>query len=655
MPHLYRGARGRAGRADVFATDHADPHHGRRFRWLLSTCLAAIVGALAIVVVIYGATDPRDSAGGLMPTLQRLQHTAMAPMPAPSRQNDGLRWAIAKADRLQVTTGAMSTRFIIHETLKQRRNGREYIHAKPYVRILARLAPVPPSYADVIPPFNPVKLYAEPRPSEAMPGSLATSSRSDVSFRVVELLGGFLPGEDGQELAADEVDELVTNAAAEFSAPAATGVVPAPLSGTIAATNQDEPSATNSATLETPPNTTILVKSIQEHEEDDDALEDAEVRVVTVGPGDTLTKILMAAGADTYQVREMLEPAKAIFSEDQLAVGNEVHIALVPSLTDPNQREPVRFSVFSDGHVHRVTVRLNSAGEFVASAEASGEKSALRSALKAGSRDTTSSLYASLYHAALVQSMPTETIQQILRIHAYEADYRRRLRADDSAEFFFDLKQEGGIDGPPGELLYTALSAGGETSRYYRFRTPDGTVDYYDPDGNNSRKFLLRKPVRGDDLRLTSGFGVRFHPLLGVRKMHTGIDWSAPPGTPIIAAGNGTIEEAGRKSAYGNYVRIRHANGYQTAYGHMSRIAPGIEPGVKVRQGQLIGYVGSTGLSSGPHLHYEVLINARFVDPLSIQVPRERKLTGRELAEFHKERARIDELMRRSPVVTASR
>ena len=655
LPHLYRGARGRAGRADVFATDHADAHHGRRFRWLLSTCLAAIVGALAIVVVIYGATDPRDSAGGLMPTLQRLQHTAMAPMPAPLRQNDGLRWAIAKADRLQVTTGAMSTRFIIHETLKQRRNGREYIHAKPYVRILARLAPVPQSYADVIPPFNPVKLYAEPRPNEAAPGELATSSRSDVSFRVVELLGGFLPGEDGQELAAEEVDELVTSAAAEFSAPAGASVVPDPLSGTIAATNQDEPSATNSATLETPPNTTNLVKSIQEHEEDDDALEDAEVRVVTVGPGDTLTKILVAAGADTYQVREMLEPAKAIFSEDQLAVGNEVHIALVPSLTDPNQREPVRFSVFSDGHVHRVTVRLNSAGEFVASAEASGEKSALRSALKTGSRDTTSSLYASLYHAALVQSMPTETIQQILRIHAYEADYRRRLRADDSAEFFFDLKQEGGIDGPPGELLYTALSAGGETSRYYRFRTPDGTVDYYDPDGNNSRKFLLRKPVRGDDLRLTSGYGVRFHPLLGVRKMHTGIDWSAPPGTPIIAAGNGTIEEAGRKSAYGNYVRIRHANGYQTAYGHMSRIAPGIEPGVKVRQGQLIGYVGSTGLSSGPHLHYEVLINARFVDPLSIQVPRERKLTGRELAEFHKERARIDELMRRSPVVTASR
>ena len=165
----------------------------------------------------------------------------------------------------------------------------------------------------------------------------------------------------------------------------------------------------------------------------------------------------------------------------------------------------------------------------------------------------------------------------------------------------------------------------------------------------------MRRPIRGDDLRLTSGFGVRYHPLLGIRKMHTGVDWAAPIGTPILAAGTGTVEEARHKSYNGNYVRIRHANGYQTAYSHMSRIAAGMQPGLKVRQGQIIGYVGSTGLSSGPHLHYEVLINTRVVDPLSIQVPRERKLAGKDLAEFQRERARIEELMRRAPVMTASR
>jgi murein DD-endopeptidase MepM/ murein hydrolase activator NlpD len=220
---------------------------------------------------------------------------------------------------------------------------------------------------------------------------------------------------------------------------------------------------------------------------------------------------------------------------------------------------------------------------------------------------------------------------------------------------FFDLKDEGGTDGPPGELLYTSITTGNETRRYYRFRTPDGQVDYYDAHGSNAKKFLNRRPVRGDDIRLTSGFGLRRHPLLGEYKMHTGIDWAAPTGTPILAAGNGTIEEAGRKGYNGNYIRIRHANGYQTAYSHMSRFAPGAAPGVKVRQGQVIGYIGTTGLSSGPHLHFEILVNNQFVNPASIEDQRERQLTGKDLAEFTKERNRIDDLMRRAPVLTASK
>jgi murein DD-endopeptidase MepM/ murein hydrolase activator NlpD len=165
----------------------------------------------------------------------------------------------------------------------------------------------------------------------------------------------------------------------------------------------------------------------------------------------------------------------------------------------------------------------------------------------------------------------------------------------------------------------------------------------------------MRRPVRADDVRLTSGFGPRFHPLLNEKRMHTGVDWASAPGTPVLAAGNGTIEEVGRKGHYGNYIRIRHANGYHTAYGHLSRFAEGAAVGVKVRQGQVIAFVGSTGLSSGPHLHFEVLVNKQFVDPLSIQVPRERKLDGKTLTEFQKERARIDELMRRAPVMTASK
>ena len=604
------------------------------------------MGAVAIIVVIYGSTDPRDIADGRMPTLERLRKdAAMTPMPAPHRPDDGLNWAIAKTDRLQFTTGATSTRYIIHETLKQRRNGREYIYAKPYVRIVSHLAPVPANYTDVIPPFNPLRLYADAKPVANNRTDEAGSQNRDVSVRVVELLGGFLPGEDGQELEGTEVDDIIQRASLDL-----------PEEGEPAETEAVEPgSESQPAPQSLPaPNTTVLAKAAEpETEEETEAIEGQTTRVVKVRPRDTLAKILAATGAETWVVREILASAETIFREENLKTGQEVHITLVPSLDDPGKFEPTRLSVFGDGHEHLLTVNRSGGGEFIASATPPAQD-IVTERLALGDLGVSATLYASLYHASLVQQVPTDTIMQILRVHASETDFRRRLRADDTAEYFFDLKQENGTDGPPGELLYTAITTGGETSSYYRFRSADGVVDYYDKEGNNSRKFLMRKPIRGD-LRLTSGFGVRYHPLLGIRKMHTGVDWAAPIGTPILAAGSGTIEEARHKSYNGNYVRIRHANGYQTAYSHMSRIAPGMKEGTKIRQGQIIGYVGSTGLSSGPHLHYEVLINTRFVDPLSIQVPRERKLSGKDLAEFQRERARIEELMRRAPVMTASR
>jgi len=256
-----------------------------------------------------------------------------------------------------------------------------------------------------------------------------------------------------------------------------------------------------------------------------------------------------------------------------------------------------------------------------------------------------------VHHTAERQGISPDLIMHILKIHAYETDFRQRVRAGDGFDFFFDVKDEDkGADGSLGDLLATSITSAGETHRFYRYQTPDGAVDYYDEQGNTSRKFLMRRPVRGEDVRLTSGFGVRRHPFLQVPKMHTGVDWACAIGTPIMAAGSGVIEEAGRKGEYGNYIRIRHANGYKTAYGHMHRFAAGVSEGVKVRQGQIIGYVGTTGMSSGPHVHFEVLVNSSYVDPMSIQVPRERQLAGRQLADFQKERARIDDLMRRNPV-----
>ena len=146
---------------------------------------------------------------------------------------------------------------------------------------------------------------------------------------------------------------------------------------------------------------------------------------------------------------------------------------------------------------------------------------------------------------------------------------------------------------------------------------------------------------------MRSGFGLRKHPILGSVRQHTGVDWAAPLGTPIYASGNGTVEKVGWESGYGKYVKLRHSNGYETAYGHMTAFAKGIVAGGRVRQGQVIGFVGSTGLSTGPHLHYEILVNGRFVDPMRIRLPRGRALDGPMLATFEKERDRLDGLSTR--------
>lgn len=645
---------------DIYDSDHVETRQAGRFRWLLSTCLAATVGAVAILVVVYGSADKNGIDDSILPEFKNLLEGNAPGQAAPSVKNaDGLKWVTPKSDRLQFTTGALSTRYIIHESSKQKRDGREYVRQKPYARIVARLAGVPSNYADVIPPFNPFKLYANSSPvssNDSDENAGSGLSRSDVSVKVVELLGGILPGEDGQELDTQEAQEIVERSSEAISVPAQSLVEGSgePLDGVP--TRLPELNSGEAGTGVQPlPNTTDILKTPDSFDDVESEFEEGEISVVRVGRDDTLAKILTSAGSDLWQARSMIDAAHSTFPENALVPGQEVRITIVPSLTQADKKEPAGFSIFSDGHDHLVTVVRNAAGEFVASAQPMIGKELQRAAGNDGENAQNSSLYSSFYHAGLVQNLAPETILQVLRVHAFDTDFRRRVRPGDTVELFFDMKEEQSADGPPGELLYTAIVSGGTSYRFYRFRTPDGVVDYYDAEGNNSKKFLMRKPVRGEDVRLTSGYGVRYHPLLNVKKMHTGVDWATPHGTPILASGNGTVEESGHKGYYGNYIRLKHANGYHTAYGHMSRFAAGVSVGSKVRQGQVIGYVGSTGLSSGPHLHFEVLVNSRFVDPMSIQVPRERKLEGKELAEFQKERARIEDLMKRAPVMTDSK
>jgi murein DD-endopeptidase MepM/ murein hydrolase activator NlpD len=241
--------------------------------------------------------------------------------------------------------------------------------------------------------------------------------------------------------------------------------------------------------------------------------------------------------------------------------------------------------------------------------------------------------------------VPNSVIEELIRVYSYDVDFQRKTKPGDSFEVLFTGDEEGGD--AKADVMFASLTVGGEARKFYRFITQDdGIADYYDETGKSAKKFLVRKPVPTAIMR--SGFGSRRDPIFGYTKMHTGIDWAAPMGTPIYASGNGSIEKAGWESGYGKYIRIKHMNGYETAYGHMTAFARGMEPGSRVRQGQVIGYIGSTGLSTGPHLHYEIIINGRQVDPMRLKLPRGRVLEGAMLASFEQERDRLDRLVSRA-------
>jgi murein DD-endopeptidase MepM/ murein hydrolase activator NlpD len=250
-------------------------------------------------------------------------------------------------------------------------------------------------------------------------------------------------------------------------------------------------------------------------------------------------------------------------------------------------------------------------------------------------------LYQSLYETALRNNVPNSVIEDLIRIYSYDVDFERKVQPGDNFDVLYADDESG--EGKS-EVRFAALTVGGETKKYYRYQTTDdGVYDYYDETGKSAKKFLVRKPVSiGME---TSPFGWRTHPLLHISELHTGVDWGAPFGTPIFAAGNGEIEEIGLKGGYGKYVRIRHANGYETAYGHMTAFAKGLDVGSKVRQGQVIGFVGSSGLSTGSHVHFEIIVNDRFVDPMRIKLPRGRVLDGEALNTFEKDRDQLDAVL----------
>jgi murein DD-endopeptidase MepM/ murein hydrolase activator NlpD len=246
----------------------------------------------------------------------------------------------------------------------------------------------------------------------------------------------------------------------------------------------------------------------------------------------------------------------------------------------------------------------------------------------------------SLYESAERLGASPTIIAQVSKLFAHKLDFQRDIQPGDDFRLVFDRKvTETGRTIETGDLEYAELHG----VKFFRFERADGDVEYFDEQGKNIRGFLLRTPV--DGARMTSGFGKRRHPILGYMRAHQGVDFGAGTGTPILAAGDGVVVKASRWGGYGNWLQIRHSGGWDTGYGHISRYARGIRPGVHVRQGQVVAYVGATGLATGPHLHYEVWQRGRRVNPVGAKVPQGTELAGGELARFRSQKARVERLL----------
>ena len=239
----------------------------------------------------------------------------------------------------------------------------------------------------------------------------------------------------------------------------------------------------------------------------------------------------------------------------------------------------------------------------------------------------------SLYSDGIKNNIPIEILTKLIRLYSFDLDFQRDIRKDTKVSISYDSKNIEDRDQQYfGDINYALIEIKKNKLEYFKFKTDEGFIDYFNKKGENVKKSILKTPI--DGARLSSTFGIRKHPILGYNKMHRGVDFAASKGTSVFAGGNGTIEFAGKNGGYGNYIRIRHNNEYKTAYAHLLGFKKGISTGIRVNQGNVIGYVGSSGRSTGPHLHYEIIYQNEQINPLALKLPSGKKLKGKELERF---------------------
>jgi len=618
-------------------------------QWFSGTILTGLCGAALIGGAVFASLD------GEM-TFARV----------PERVETALRGAFGagdhtvslhKSDRLPPPGEATASRNVMRVSTVTRVGNRDVMRVRPFVRISGNLSMTTSDLSAKIPPFNAQRMLTDvdsAAPASADDPDADAEPDAEVSF-VTKDLGTVLPkARIAATVALDDVLMRVKDAAnwhghgagvryALANATAdATGATRSDIKMAYATEAPQPDPYAGFETRVVPENVTLLPKT---HDQVTGGNPTGE-RIHLVKKGDTVASALRDLGANADEIKAICATLGPHGRDGGLKEGEKLRILMAPA--SPGARlQPFRVIVANDTAVEAVAA-LSDLGKYVA-VDVSSINTVTDTDTDNKNTDDDDDgsgvrLYQSIYETALRNKVPRPVIDEMVRIYSYDVDFQRRVQPGDSFDVFYAGEDEGSASTEKDEVLYAALTVGGESKKYYRFQTPDdGVVDYYDETGKSAKKFLVRKPVNSAIMR--SGFGARRHPILGYVKMHTGVDWATAYGTPIFAAGNGTIEKIGLEGGYGKYIRIKHNNGYETAYGHMSAFAKGMEVGKRVRQGQVIGFVGTTGLSTGPHVHFEILVNGRFVDPMRVKLPRGRALDGAIMASFEKERDRLDAMM----------
>ncbi len=389
-----------------------------------------------------------------------------------------------------------------------------------------------------------------------------------------------------------------------------------------------------------------------------------DTRTVTLEAGQTLVAALTSIGATQADSGAAILAMTKVFNPRALRAGQSLALTFAPpeksdavpvaqityappadaAARDASMNQAANAAALQLGHLLSVSFSPTIQQDITISRGADGRYSAQSSVKqlsvhyhRAGAR-----IDSSLYLAAMQAGIPAPVVVQMIHMFSYEVDFQRDLRPGNSFEVLYSYYYT--PDGKPaknGEVDYASIHLADRTVTLYRYQ-PKGetTADYLNAKGESARSMLMKTPV--DGARISSGFGMRYHPVLNYTRMHKGIDFAVPTGTPVMAAGSGTIKREGWEGGYGNFVLLDHGNSYATAYGHLSRFASGVHVGSHVRQGQVIAYSGATGLATGPHLHYEIRINGNQVNPAKVKVARGRILFGHELVSFQVQRLRTD-------------